>query len=133
MASLFDWPPGLAYDERCRRLCDERIALWDVIASCRRRGSADAAIDRATMRLNPVADLLQRTPSIEVVACNGGAAGREFERHILPGLTASAQTLRRYTLPSTSPAMARLSLAEKVEAWRILLAPSAAVMDDPGA
>lgn len=122
MAALFGWPdPIPSYDERCKRLQAARVAVWDVIGRCVRPGSADAAIDPSSVKINPVDRLLLATPSIQVVALNGGTARREFERHVLPQLGERAATLTCHALPSSSPAMARLSLAEKIDCWRVLL------------
>lgn len=121
MAQLFGWPTDLPYPERTRALADRRIALWDVIGTCARKGSADSAIDTKSLTVNPIADLLATQPTIQAVLFNGGTAAREFRRRIWPDLSRDRQQLAEYQLPSTSPAMARLSLGQKTDAWRIIL------------
>jgi hypoxanthine-DNA glycosylase len=49
------------------------IALWDVLASCRIKGSGDASIREATA--NDIPALLDRAP-IRQIFCNGRTAGR---------------------------------------------------------
>ncbi|EIC20594.1 DNA-deoxyinosine glycosylase [Thiorhodovibrio frisius] len=121
MAQLFGWPADLPYPERCTALAEREVALWDVIARCAREGSADTAIDAASVVVNPIAELLGEQPTIGAILFNGGTAAREFRRHIGPALSARPVDLPQHQLPSTSPAMARLTLAQKAEAWRILL------------
>ncbi len=102
----------LPYERRIERLMKSRIALWDVISTCGREGSADQSIRGASF--NPLADLLTSYPTIRVVAFNGAAAsryasGRHLPDHIMP-----------VTLPSTSSANTRFTLAEKTERWGVL-------------
>lgn len=122
MARLFDWPADWPYPARCAALATHGVALWDVIARCTREGSADAAIDTASVVVNPIAALLRDQPTIKAMVFNGGTAAREFRRRIKPKLDAEALALAQHQLPSTSPAMASLTLAQKTAAWGILLA-----------
>jgi TDG/mug DNA glycosylase family protein len=115
MAELFGFPLG-PYPERLAALGARGVGLWDVVASCEREGSLDAAIDARTVVVNPILDLLRGAPGLTVVALNGGAAARLFDRHVLPGLS-GVHVLR---LPSTSPAHAARSYGEKRAAWQAL-------------
>ena len=95
----------------------------DVLAEATRPGSADAAIEPATARANGIHQLLLRHRSIAVIAFNGGVAHRLFTRLVLPGIPPRhIAPLEFVTLPSTSPANARLTPAAKRRRWRILLA-----------
>src|SRR5882672_4404695 len=49
MGRLFGAGPDLRYRERLARLKHAGIALWDVLASCRREGSLDSNIDERSM------------------------------------------------------------------------------------
>lgn len=111
---------GLPYARRAAALRAAGIALWDVIASCRRRGSLDAAIERGSVRPNDFAAFLARHRRIACVAFNGGTAEALFRRHVLPRLAAAlpGRRLRLLRLPSTSPAHAGLPPARKCAAWR---------------
>ena len=44
MQQIFNWP-DLNYQQHCKALISEKIALWDVLRSCRRRGSLDGNIE----------------------------------------------------------------------------------------
>ena len=117
MGALVGAHPGLPYPHRVQRLCEAGIAVWDVIASCRREGSLDSAIrDEAVNDFN---EFLARNPGVATVLFNGAKAESSFIRRALPSLTTSAPVLKR--LPSTSPANASQSDAMKLAAWRSAL------------
>ena len=94
-------------------LLASRIALWDVIASCRIEGSSDSSIrDVVPTDLG----VILRAAKIKAVFCNGQTAYRLYERYQL------AQTgLPAKVLPSTSPANAAYSVERLTESWRVLL------------
>ncbi|MEM8984252.1 MAG: DNA-deoxyinosine glycosylase [Pseudomonadota bacterium] len=103
------------YDERCRRLIAAGVALWDVLGAAERPGSLDSAIRAASVQPNPLAQWLSRRPTIAAVLLNGGKAAALFERHIVRGAT------QRYAierLPSTSPAYAAMTVADKSSEWQ---------------
>jgi len=122
VAGLLGLPPGATYAARVRALRGARIALWDVLRSCRREGSADAAIRDAMVNDFPA--FFARHPRITHVFFNGAAAERWFLAHAAPAL--AGRPLRYARLPSTSPAHASLDLARKRAAWRVILAPARA-------
>ncbi|PID60012.1 MAG: DNA-deoxyinosine glycosylase [Gammaproteobacteria bacterium] len=105
---------ALSYRQRCTGLAELGIALWDVLAHCRRVGSLDAAIERDSEFANDIAALLHEHPSIHTLCFNGQTAARLFRRHF--GEPPSG--IGSQTLPSTSPAYASLSLDEKYKQWR---------------
>ena len=115
MAEICGFPPDAPYAARLRGLAARGIALWDVLAACERSGSLDAAI-RAP-RPNDVPGLLARCPSITRVCCNGQAA-RRYLRRYFPETAA-----RAVVLPSTSPAAAMFSYAEKLARWQAAVLP----------
>jgi TDG/mug DNA glycosylase family protein len=112
--ALFGIDRTLPYGERCSALIRRGVALWDVVASCRREGSSDAAIRDA--EANDIKAFLAGHPQILHLALNGTTGAATQLRRLapevfaLPGITVA-------TYPSTSPANARLTLAEKVGAW----------------
>jgi hypoxanthine-DNA glycosylase len=112
LGALLDEPlAALPYEARLERLMARRIALWDVLGACRRRGSLDAAIRDA--RGNDFDALLARMPGLGAVAFNGATAAK-VERVF------AARGLATYPLPSTSPAHAGLDRDAKLARWRVL-------------
>ncbi|MGI9311568.1 MAG: DNA-deoxyinosine glycosylase [bacterium] len=113
-----------SYAQRCRQLAQRDLVLWDVIARCRRRGSSDSAI--RVPEANDFADLYRRCPRIVAVFFNGAAAEHHYRAlvgdAIKPAGCAALVTAR---LPSTSPAYAAMSLADKTDRWRAVCAAPA--------
>jgi TDG/mug DNA glycosylase family protein len=104
------------YERRLDALRAARIALWDVLHSCRRRGSLDSSIERETQVPNDFAAFFAMHRRIDRVLFNGAKAEDVFRRHVLRvGIGASLQCVR---LPSTSPANASWSFERKLGAWR---------------
>ena len=112
MGEIYGFSPELPYPERLAKLRENGVALWDVLAECVRPGSLDSAI-RAP-RPNDVPGLVKKLPKLERILCNGGAS-RSFLRRFFPELDARQ-------LPSTSPAAARFTYAEKLARWRAAIA-----------
>lgn len=108
--ALFDETPPPAYVARVRFLASRGIAVWDVCEVGERRASADATIRREMP--NAIDGLLDKHPRIRAVAFNGSGARQLYDRHFArrPGLL-------YLPLPSTSPAYASLSFAEKLARW----------------
>jgi len=111
--------PALPYEARALKLRAAGIALWDVLASCTRRGSLDADIDPDSIHPNDFAAFFRTHPHISRVYFNGTMAEQSFRKHVLPHLVHPALHLRR--LPSTSPANASLRYEQKLEAWKTIL------------
>lgn len=115
--------PELAYEARLDRLNEHGIALWDVLAAGRRPGSLDSAIDRATAVTNDFASFFELNPSIGSIFFNGATAADLYRRKVLPALAPTFAGIPRRTLPSTSPAHARMPFAEKLAHWSAALTP----------
>lgn len=113
-------PAGSAYPLRVRALEASGIALWDVLAACFREGSLDSDIDPESARANDFAGFLAAHPRIEVIHFNGQPARKLFERLVRPVLPEACRRIALVTLPSTSPANARLTLDDKRRAWSVL-------------
>lgn len=120
MGDLLGAGPELPYAQRLVRLQAAGVALWDVIAACQRGGSLDADIVGASVRVNDFSAFLAVHRSIERIFFNGAAAEASFRRHVLPGLAERPLALHR--LPSTSPAHAARSYADKLAAWSVIVA-----------
>lgn len=112
MEELFAVPESLSYHERTALLAACGIALWDVVASCERPGSADSRIRNPVP--NDIAGFIHNYPTVRLIALNGRTAGRLYHR------LAEVPDLRSVVLPSTSPAYAAMPINEKVRAWSII-------------
>lgn len=114
------WAPQLAvplmelpYAERLSIVQAHGVAIWDVYANCLREGSLDSAI--RTPVLNDLAGLIARTPTLRLIAHNGGESARHMRVTRQFGLPVCR-------LPSTSPANASYSFERKLAAWREVFA-----------
>lgn len=110
------------YDANVNFAIQNKVAIWDVIAQCERQGSLDSAIIKGTETLNPIIELLDNTPSIRAIGLNGGLAATLFSRHCRPYFDLASGVIS-HTLPSTSPANARINFDAKCKAWKVLFAP----------
>lgn len=119
MRELLGVVEDASYARGVRAMRAARIALWDVIQACSRQGSLDARILPESVTVNDFPAFFRSHRRIERVYFNGGTAEMLFRRHVLHRLEHPSPELIR--LPSTSPAHASLSLAEKCEAWRVIL------------
>lgn len=102
---------ALEYNERLAALCETGIALWDMVAVGRRKGSLDTAL-----RIDALADvsgLIARLPDLRAIAFNGNKAAQLGAR-IMPLPNAA-----RLVLPSSSPANT-MPLTGKQTAWNAI-------------
>lgn len=120
MGDLLGAGPALPYPQRLEILKGAGIALWDVIATCERASSLDADIVGASIQVNDFSAFFAVHRNIRRVFFNGAAARTSFHRHVLPGLDTS--DLQLLGLPSTSPAHAACSYADKLAAWSVIVA-----------
>jgi hypoxanthine-DNA glycosylase len=112
---LFGFDPAAPYADRCTALVSHGVAVWDVLASCRRAGSLDSAVERNSMVANDFAAFHAKHPSIARVYFNGRAAEANYGR-----LVALDVPLRYARLPSTSPAHT-VRFTAKLAAWRVIV------------
>lgn len=118
IADLLDIDPLLDYSSKTQALITAQIAVWDVMKSCYRPGSLDAAIDKQSIVANDFNALFKNHPQIQQVFFNGATAEQSFRRLVLPGLNCLQLSLQR--LPSTSPAHAAMSYQQKLAHWRMI-------------
>ncbi len=111
--ALFDSPFSTDYDIRKKLLLHHHIALWDVLQACFRPGSLDSAIIEEVP--NDFSDFFEVHPHITHVFFNGQKAAQFFKRHVKID-----EKYSLITLPSTSPANAGKSFAQKLEEWEIV-------------
>ncbi len=103
------------YGQRLQLLREQGIALWDVLARCKRKGSLDAHIREE--EANDFAAFYERYPAIRTVIFNGAKAEELYRK--LVGLEEGRTYLR---LPSTSPVPTPVyrRMEDKLEAWRVV-------------
>lgn len=111
-ASVFGCAAPRTVEEKKAFLESNRIALWDVIASCEIDGSSDSSIKNAVP--NDLSILLNRC-RIRSIFINGRTAERLYRKYLLPRTGREA-----VCLPSTSPANAAWTLPRLVAAWSVL-------------
>lgn len=102
--------PTLPYTARLPVLLAAGIGLWDTIASARRAGSLDSAIREAEAA--PLTELVNALPNLRCLAFNGAKAALSGRKVL------AASDLSLIDLPSSSPALAAMSLAQKRERWQ---------------
>ena len=117
MGDLYSAGPELGYPLRLQKLLHNKIALWDVIASCHRPGSLDSDISKEGLTYNNFNEFFLQHPHISHICFNGQKAATLFNRMVEPGLENSFKTI---TLPSTSPAHAAKNYAAKLAAWSVI-------------
>ena len=120
MSEVVGFERNLGYLERAAALQHAGIALWDVLYSCKRSGSLDSKIESPSIVINDFDSFFSEHQMIKAIAFNGVKAEQEFRKRVIPavaGLVGPKQLLR---LPSTSPAMASMDYAKKLESWRAL-------------
>ncbi|MBQ3686390.1 MAG: DNA-deoxyinosine glycosylase [Treponema sp.] len=113
LAFLYGQNVPVSIAEKRAFLLSNRLALWDVIASCEIQGSSDASISSVTA--NDLSPLLNAAP-IEKIFTNGKTADALYKKYILP--RTQRQTV---CLPSTSPANAAWTFDRLCSAWRVIL------------
>ena len=89
-----------------------KIALWDVIRTCRIKGSSDSSISNVIP--NDIKGLLSKT-NIENIYVTGKKALELYQKYIYP-----TTNIEAIYLPSTSPANAAVKLVDLVEKYRII-------------
>jgi hypoxanthine-DNA glycosylase len=120
MERIFGAGSSLPYTQRVEILTANRIALWDVLAAAERPGSLDSSIVRASVQPNDFESFFRAHPHISRVFFNGRKAEELFGRFVLPTLSAERAAIRYVCLPSTSPAHAGMTFAEKLVRWKTI-------------
>lgn len=115
LAAIFDEPAPRTIEEKRDMLLHHHVALWDVLASCEIEGASDASIRDA--QPNDLARIFDAA-DIRAVFATGTKAGELYCKLIEPTLGVPCTTL-----PSTSPANAKMKLADLVDAYGKALLP----------
>ena len=118
MRRLFNAGPDRPYEDSKRILCERGVAVWDVLRECYREGSLDSEIEVESEVPNDFAAFFCGHSQIETIFFNGHRPEAMFRRHVLPVVSGLGRAFRFRRLPSTSPAHAGRSFAQKLAAWR---------------
>ena len=97
-------------DKKCL-LQKYNIGLWDALSVCEREGSLDSKIKKEQY------NDFSRFKSVQYVLFNGKKAQKYFEKYNAEYL----EERKFQQLPSTSPANASISEANKFEQWKFAL------------
>jgi len=101
------------YEDRIKFIKKHCIALWDVLKSCERKGSADSKIQN--MILNNCKIFYKKGPNIKSIIFNGKKAETLFDKHC-----EKCENLQYHCLPSTSSANIRLTYEKNWNDGRLL-------------
>ncbi len=109
LAAVYGGEPPATTEEKIVFLHRNHVALWDVLAACEIKGSADSSIRSAVP--TDLSAILQTAP-IRAVFVNGKTAEKYYRQYQLPKTGREA-----VCLPSTSPANAAKSLDALIREW----------------
>lgn len=98
------------YPEKLKILLKNKIALWDVIATCNRDGSLDSNIENEIP--NDIPKLLKKY-NIKRICFNGNKSYLSFKKYFPQIL----EQYNCYKLPSTSPANAKYKPEDLYNEW----------------
>ena len=100
------------YVEKLQVLKRNKIALWDVIDTCERKGSLDSEIRNE--ETNDIRQLLKNYPNIKAIFCNGQKSFKNLQK-----IMGKECVIPIFVLPSTSP-LHTISFEKKLREWEIL-------------
>ena len=100
------------YGEKLQVLKRNKIALWDVIDTCERKGSLDSEIRNE--ETNDIRQLLKNYPNIKAIFCNGQKSFKNLQK-----ILGKECAIPIFVLPSTSP-LHTISFEKKLREWEIL-------------
>ena len=112
IAALFEEDVPVTVGQKKSLILNNKLALWDTIASCEVIGSSDASI--RNVKANDLRLILDNCP-IRSIYCNGKTSWQYFRQLIQPVIEREAGCL-----PSTSPANAQWTLERLIEAWSVI-------------
>ncbi len=112
LAKIFEQDIPQTVEEKREFLLKNKVAVWDVIASCDITGSADSSIKNVTP--NDLGRILNAAP-IRRIFVNGKTAERYYNLYIKEKIGIEA-----ICLPSTSPANAVWSVERLAEKWKAI-------------
>ena len=116
LASIFNKDIPINVEDKKALLDKHKIALYDVIYECDIIGSSDSSI-KNPISINLV-DILNRYPNIKSIIFNGELAKKLFDKYLLKDVSPN---IKIYYCPSTSPANAKMNVADLVLEYKAAL------------
>lgn len=113
ISAVMQCPKPGSTEEKRQMLISSHIAVWDVIASCRIKGSSDSSIRDVVP--NDISGILSHAPVRKILA-NGRTAEKLYKKYIFPAVHQPV-----IALPSTSPANAAWTLERLIKKYREML------------
>ena len=112
LSTVLNQPLPTSIDEKKEFILNNKIALWDVIASCEIKGSSDNSIKNVVP--NNINEILNNS-KVKTIFTNGKLAFNLYNKYIFEKTNIAA-----ISLPSTSPANAAFSLDRLCDEWKII-------------
>ena len=109
LSSITNYPVNNK-DQKIWLLKEHKLALWDIIKSCKRENSLDKSLRE--IEVNDIKSLLEKYPSIQTIAFTGRKSEELFNCYF------KDIDIKRIYLPSPSPAYAKLSFEEKRKTYK---------------
>ncbi|MFN8255094.1 MAG: DNA-deoxyinosine glycosylase [Bacteroidales bacterium] len=110
---IFNQPFSKIYSEKTRLIINNSLSIWDTLKYCERPGSLDSSIKNEVP--NDINGLLNIYPGIRHVIFNGKQAEKFYHKY-----NNKNDKITLHTMPSTSPANAKISNADKIARWSII-------------
>jgi hypoxanthine-DNA glycosylase len=120
MSCLFGFNVDSTYEERCTKLQLNKVALWDVLKSCERKGSLDASIKNRSIIANDFDGFLHSYTDISSIFFNGAKAESVFHKYVSADIQQRFPVEALQRLPSTSPAYAAMDRRTKMRKWSVI-------------
>ena len=117
ISKIYDEDIPISIEDKKMLLNKHHIALYDVIYECDIIGSSDASI-KNVVPIN-IKDILNRYPNIKTVILNGSLARSLFDKYLLKDIDNKNISIKY--CPSTSPANAKMTLLDLIEAYKCAL------------
>ena len=112
ISNIYGYSVPNTIKDKINLLLSNNIALWDVIQSCEIIGSSDSSIRKVIP--NDISNIVENS-KIEKIFTNGNTAHKMYQKYISKSID-----IEEFVLPSTSPANARYSLDNLIDAWKVI-------------
>ena len=114
LAELFSQEVPISIDEKKSLLLANKVAMWDVLQSCKIKNADDNTISEPIV--NDIPRILQQS-DIKAIFTTGRKATELYNKYCM----ISQDSIQSIYLPSTSPANCRINFQNLVEEYRIIL------------